>query len=92
MISPSILPEVRLTRKAAAEALREAGFPVSPATLATKASRGGGPPFQRFGRVPLYRLSDLLDWAQSRLSPPLSSTSETDAIRPRMRRRRAPAE
>jgi hypothetical protein len=71
-------PNIRLTRVAAADALTTAGFPVSPATLATKATRGGGPPFQRFGRVPLYRWDDLLDWAQSRLSPPLRSTSEAD--------------
>jgi hypothetical protein len=71
-------PETRLTRRAAAEALTSAGFPVSPETLATKATRGGGPPFQRFGRVPLYTWSDLLDWARSRLSAPMRSTSEAD--------------
>jgi hypothetical protein len=72
-------PETRLTRKAAAEALTAAGFPVSPTTLATKASRGGGPAFRRFGRVPLYRWGDCLDWAYSRLSCPMRSTSEGDA-------------
>ena len=72
-------PETRLTRIATAAALSEAGFPVKPATLATKATRGGGPPFQRFGSRPLYKWSDALRWAQSRLSPPISSTSELDA-------------
>jgi hypothetical protein len=72
-------PDTRLTRRTAAEALTAAGFPVSPETLATKATRGGGPPFQRFGRVPLYRWGDCLDWAHSRLSAPISSTSEADA-------------
>jgi hypothetical protein len=71
---------IRLRRVAAAQALTAAGFPVSPATLATKATRGGGPPFQRFGRVPLYRWGDCLDWAQSRLSAPMCSTSEADAV------------
>jgi hypothetical protein len=73
-------PNIRLTRVAAAEALTTAGFPVSSATLATKATRGGGPPFQRFGRVPLYRWGDLLAWAESRLSAPMQSTSEADAL------------
>jgi hypothetical protein len=73
-------PNIRLTRVAAAEALTTAGFPVSSATLATKATRGGGPPFRRFGRVPLYRWGDLLAWAESRLSAPMHSTSEADAV------------
>ena len=46
-------PNTLLTRKATAEALNATGYPVRPATLATKASRGGGPPFRRFG--PLRR-------------------------------------
>lgn len=73
-------PDTRLTRVLAAEALTTSGFPVSPATLATKATRGGGPPFQRFGRVPLYRWGDCLDWAHSRLSEPVRSTSEGYAV------------
>jgi hypothetical protein len=77
-----LLPDTHdtlLTRHAAAEALTAAGYPVARATLATRASRGGGPPFRRFGRVPLYRWGDLLDWAEARLSPPMRSTSEADA-------------
>ena len=38
-----------LTRNRTAEALQEAGFPVRAKTLATMASRGGGPRFQKFG-------------------------------------------
>jgi hypothetical protein len=72
-------PDARLTRDATAAALTEAGFPVKTATLATKATRGGGPPFQRFGARPLYRWADALQWAQSRLSPPMHGTSECDA-------------
>jgi hypothetical protein len=68
-----------LTRRDAAAALTAAGFPVARATLATRASRGGGPPYRRWGRVPLYRWGDLLDWAQARLSTPIRSTSEADA-------------
>jgi hypothetical protein len=72
-------PETLLRRGDAANALREAGYPIARATLATLASRGGGPSFRRFGRVPLYRWRDLLDWARSRLSAPMRSTSEGDA-------------
>jgi hypothetical protein len=67
-----------LLRAAAAEALSAAGYPVARTTLATLASRGGGPPYRRFGRVPLYRWGDLLSWARSRLSAPMRSTSELD--------------
>jgi hypothetical protein len=72
-------PDARLTRNDIAAALTAAGFPIRPATLATKATRGGGPPFQRFGSRPLYRWADALRWAESRLSPPISTTSELDA-------------
>jgi hypothetical protein len=71
-------PETLLTRTAAAEALTEAGYPTSPKTLATKASRGGGPPFRRWGSKPLYRLADLIAWAESRLGPMVNSTAELD--------------
>jgi hypothetical protein len=74
-------PDAMLPRKATAEALTAAGFPVRPATLATKASRGGGPPFRHFGRIPLYRWGDSLDWAVSRLGPRISSTAELDGGR-----------
>jgi hypothetical protein len=72
-------PDTLLRRRTAAEALSGAGYPIRPATLASMATRGGGPPFQRFGRVPLYRWGDLLAWAESRLSAPMRSTSEADA-------------
>ena len=50
--------ETRLTRQQTAAALTEAGFPVSTATLTTKATRGGGPPFSHFGPRVLYRWGD----------------------------------
>jgi hypothetical protein len=74
-------PDVLLRRKATAAALTESGFPVATATLATMAVRGGGPPYQLFGRVPLYRWSDARDWAVGRLTPPCRSSSEADAHR-----------
>lgn len=68
-----------LTRTQAADALTAAGFPTSPKTLATKATRGGGPIYAMFGPRALYRWGDCLDWAQSRLTAPRRSTSEADA-------------
>jgi hypothetical protein len=65
-------------RDAVAAALTAAGFPVKSKTLATKASRGGGPTFRRFGVKPLYRWADAVAWAQSRLGPVIFSTSEGD--------------
>jgi hypothetical protein len=72
-------PDALLRRKATAEALTALGYPVSDKTLATKATRGGGPPYRSFGRTPLYRWGDALSWAESRLSAPRCSTSEADA-------------
>lgn len=72
-------PDTLLRRRETAAALSEAGFPVAESTLATKATRGGGPPFRSFGRTPLYRWGDALDWARARLSPLRASSSERDA-------------
>jgi hypothetical protein len=68
-----------LTRHQAAEALTEAGFPVSVTTLSTKATRGGGPEYLKFGPRTLYRWSSTLAWANGRLTAPRRSTSEGDA-------------
>jgi hypothetical protein len=65
-----------LTRDATAAALTESGYPTSPKTLATKASRGGGPRFHYFGPRVLYRWGEALQWAQKRLSPALLNTSK----------------
>jgi hypothetical protein len=74
-------PETLLRRRETAAALGEMGFPTTEATLATQAVRGGGPPYRTFGRIPLYRWSEVLEWAESRLSAPRRSTSEVDARR-----------
>jgi hypothetical protein len=68
--------DILLVRSEVAKALTEAGFPVSSAALATKATRGGGPPYQLFGRKPLYRWGATLEWARGRLSEPVTNTSE----------------
>ena len=73
-------PDRMLTRHETAAALTEAGFPTAAGTLSTKATRGGGPRFVKFGpRRVLYRWGDALAWAQSRTTAPRASTSEADA-------------
>jgi len=54
-------PEVVDTRRAA----RILGL--SPATLATLRSRGGGPPYCKLGRAVRYRVADLRAWRDARL-------------------------
>lgn len=79
-----IHPDTLLRRRDLAEALTRAGYPITEATLATKATRPGrygGPPYRSFGRVPLYRWGDALAWVDGCLSPPRSNTSEADAER-----------
>ncbi len=72
-------PKTRLTRRQTAAALTDQGFKISESTLATKASRGGGPPFERWGKKAVtYTWGTTLKWAEERLSKPLSSTSELD--------------
>ncbi len=90
MIIDKLTPETKLRRKAVAEASTANGFPIKAKTLATMASRGGGPPFQLWGRIPLYTWGPYLDWAKGRLSEPRSSTSEADAETGRPRRGRKP--
>jgi hypothetical protein len=74
-----LTPDTLLRRRATAEALSAAGYPTAEKTLSTKASRGGGPPFRLFGRIPLYRWGDAMAWAEGKLSAPRRSTSEADA-------------
>lgn len=65
-----------LRRHACAQALTEAGYPISAKTLATMATRGGGPPYCQFGRTVLYRWSEAVGWAEGRLTAPRHTTSE----------------
>lgn len=71
-----------LRRVETAAALTHAGFPIAAKTLATMATRGGGPPYRTFGRAVLYRWRDALSWAEGRLSPVRHSSSEADAPSP----------
>ena len=67
-----------LRRDDLAKALTAVGYPITTATLATRATRGGSPPYRLWGRYPLYRWGDALAWAEGRLSKPVTSTSELD--------------
>lgn len=71
-------PNILLGRKPTAAALTAAGYRVSPETLATKATRGGGPPYRLFGGRALYRWGDALAWAEAAATSPRHSTSEAD--------------
>lgn len=64
-------------RQDAARYIRETwSQPCQPQWLAKLAVTGGGPLFRRCGRFPLYCKMDLDAWAESRLSPPMRSTSD----------------
>lgn len=65
-----------LTRIQVAAALTAAGYLIKPKTLATKATRGGGPPYRVFSGRTLYRWGDALAWAEAATSAPRRSTSE----------------
>jgi hypothetical protein len=54
-----------LSRADTAAALTAAGYKVATSTLATKAARSGGPPYQVFNRHVAYRWGDALAWAKA---------------------------
>lgn len=81
MLDNSMTPSTLLRREDCATKLTQAGFPISAKTLATMATRGGGPPYHKFGRTVLYQWSESLGWARARLSATITSSSEADAAR-----------
>jgi hypothetical protein len=89
MKNTELMPRRLLRRSDAARHVTDTwGIPLSPKTLAKLAVVGGGPKFRRAGRIPLYDPSNLDDWALSKLSPLVASTSELIA-RGRIRDRAA---
>ena len=80
-MSVEIDADTMMTREQIASALTEAGFPTKAKTLATKATRGGGPPYRLFSARALYRWGDAVSWAASCLSPIASSASELRALK-----------
>lgn len=68
-----------LRRTEAAAYLKEKYGHGSPRTLAKLATLGGGPVFRKRGRVVLYTVADLDEWAHAGMSAPVKSTSELRA-------------
>lgn len=52
------------------------GIRRTPKTLAKLATIGGGPAYRKDGRLVLYAVADLDEWARARLAPSYTSTSE----------------
>ena len=74
--------ETPLTRADAAAYLTANGFPCTYKQLANKAVSGTGPVYSRYGGLngrALYRPSDLLAWAESRLSEPTALSRRAPA-------------
>lgn len=69
----------RLTRREASDYLKAQGYQIEPTTLAKYACVGGGPPYESFGRKPLYTEVALLEWVASRTTGPRRTTSEQAA-------------
>jgi hypothetical protein len=69
-------PETLLTRSELSDVLTKRGYPTPVATLATLASRGGGPRYRVYGRLALYKWGDAKAWAENRLSAPRAAASE----------------
>jgi len=80
MDQTSLPPRRMLRRSEAAKHVNEKGVPLSPKTLAKLAVVGGGPPFRKVGRIPLYDPADLDAWICSKLSRLVASTSELSEL------------
>jgi hypothetical protein len=66
-VKPPADSERYLRRTEVTTKLRELGFPIGDQALAALAGRGAGPPFSRFGAIPLYRWHEVLKWANAHL-------------------------
>jgi hypothetical protein len=77
-----ILKVRRLRRIEASEYLQEVwGISRTPKTLAKLAVTGGGPIFEKDGRIPLYQPMNLDKFAREQLSQPVRSTAELSLSR-----------
>jgi hypothetical protein len=72
----AIPAERGMTRVEAAQYISRYWFPYSAKTLAKVAVTGGGPPFRKAGRLPLYKRTDCDAWAERKIGPRVHSTSE----------------
>lgn len=77
---PPALRKPRLRRWEASDYLRLVhGIDLAPATLAKLASVGGGPPYNKSNRTPLYPVRELDAWAADRLGGLVRSSSDAGA-------------
>jgi hypothetical protein len=66
-----------LRRKEASRYLKEHyNISRTSGTLAKLASLGGGPKFQHVGRIPMYPIEALDEWAQGMFRPLVANTTE----------------
>lgn len=65
-----------LTRLESADYLTKRGLKTSKNTLQKYATVGGGPDYEIFGNLALYRPARLDAWAEGKLKSPRRSTSE----------------
>jgi hypothetical protein len=72
----SFSSDERLNSKQLSAALTAIGLPTSPATLNTKACRGDGPPYQRYGRIRIYTWGRVVAWVNAKLGEPAESATE----------------
>lgn len=68
--------EAFLDRREAADYLTRRGLRTSWRTLQKWATTGGGPSYRLFGIRAVYLPTQLDAWAEAKMSPPRSSTSE----------------
>lgn len=71
----------KYSREEAARFLRANGLRTTAASLATMATRGGGPPYFKIGKHCFYWQIDLEMWVAQRCSGLLDSTSTTQGKR-----------
>ena len=76
MCARSTTPNRDMTRAETAQYITDHWFPRSVKTLAKLAVTGGGPPFRKAGRVPLYSKTTTDAWAQRKIGPLVYSTTE----------------
>ncbi len=70
----------RLNRHEAAKFLTEAGLPIAATTLAKRAVQGNGPPYSIWNGRALYRVGDLIAWAQHHIGPDFANTAERSTM------------
>ena len=64
------------SRREASKYIKDHGLPAAESTLAKYATVGGGPEFHKFGHRVFYTEEALDAWITSKLSSPITSTSQ----------------